>query len=54
MIKRKRNKSNLINNGIKLTVACKSGGMCIKNPKTMADVNCIGCEKNIKLGDKND
>jgi hypothetical protein len=54
MIKRKRNKSNLINNGVKLTVACKSGGMCIKNPKTMADVNCIGCEKNINFGDQKD
>lgn len=50
MIKKKRNKCNLINNGIKITVACKNGGMCIKNPKTMADVNCIGCEKNINFG----
>lgn len=50
MIKRKRNKSNLVDNGIKLIVQCNSGGLCIKNPKTMADVKCIGCEKESKLG----
>lgn len=53
VIKRKRNKCNLINNGIKFIVTCKNGGMCIKNPRTMADVICIGCEKNINLGDQN-
>jgi len=47
MIKRKRDKSNLVNNGIKLIVPCKSGGLCIKNPRTMADVICIGCEREI-------
>jgi hypothetical protein len=51
MIKKKRNKCNLINNGIKITVACKNGGMCIKNQKTITDVNCIGCEKNSNFGD---
>ena len=51
MIKRKRNKSNLVDNGIKLIVQCKSGGLCIKNPRTMADVKCIGCEKESKPGD---
>jgi hypothetical protein len=51
MIKRKRNKSNLVDNGIKLIVQCKSGGLCIKNPRTMADVKCIGCERESKLGD---
>ena len=51
MIKKKRNKCNLINNGGKITVACKNGGVCIKNPETMTNVNCTGCEKNINLGD---
>jgi hypothetical protein len=49
MIKRKRNKSNIINDGIKLIVQCKSGGLCIKNPRTMADVICEGCERNNNL-----
>jgi hypothetical protein len=53
MIKKKRNKCNLINNGIRITVACKNGGVCIKNLKTMANINCIGCEKNINLKDQN-
>jgi hypothetical protein len=51
MIKRKRNKSNLVNDGIKLIVHCKSGGLCTKNPRTMADVICEGCERNNCLGD---
>jgi tRNA splicing ligase len=54
MIKRKRNKSNLVTDGIKLTLPCKNWGLCIKNPRTMADVICTGCEKNFNLGDKND
>ncbi|MFZ2498426.1 MAG: hypothetical protein ACP5N0_12805 [Methanosarcina sp.] len=51
MIKRKRNKSNLVDDGIKLIVQCKNGGLCVKNPRTMADVKCMGCEKEIILGD---
>jgi hypothetical protein len=47
MIKRKRNKSNLVNDGIKLVVQCKYGGLCIKHPRTMADVICLGCEREI-------
>jgi hypothetical protein len=47
MIKRKRNKSNLANDGIKLIVQCKHGGLCIKNPRTMADVICKECEREI-------
>jgi len=49
MIKKKRSKSNLVSNGVKLIVHCKSGGLCIKNPRTMADVICIGCEKDSKF-----
>jgi hypothetical protein len=52
MVKRKRNKSNLVTDGIKLTVVCKNGGLCNKNPRSMADVICTGCEKNIEFGDK--
>ena len=47
MIKRKRNKSNMVNDGIKLIVQCKYGGLCIKNPRTMADVICKECEREI-------
>ncbi len=46
MIKRKRNKSNLVNER-KLIIPCKYGGLCIKHPSTMADVVCIGCEREI-------
>ncbi len=48
MIKRKRDKSNLVNDGIKLIVQCKYGGLCIKHPRTMADVICLGCEREAK------
>ncbi len=47
MIKRKRNKSNMVNDGIKLIVQCKYGGLCIKNPRTMAEVICKECEREI-------
>ena len=47
MVKKKRNKSNLINNGRTLNVECKNGGRCIKGLRTMGDMNCTGCEKNI-------
>jgi hypothetical protein len=47
MIKRKRDKSNLVNGGIELLVQCKYGGLCIKHPRTMADVICSGCEREI-------
>jgi hypothetical protein len=47
MIKRKRDKSNLVNDGIKLIVQCKYGGLCIKHPRTMADVICPGCEREV-------
>jgi hypothetical protein len=47
MVKGKRNKCNLISNGTTLTVECKNGGRCIKSLRTLADMNCIGCEKNI-------
>jgi hypothetical protein len=52
MVKRKRNKSNLVTDGIKLTVVCKNGGLCIMNPRSMADVICAGCEKNVGYGNK--
>lgn len=48
MIKRKRDKSNLVNDGIKLIVLCKYGGLCIKHPRTMADVICLECEREVK------
>jgi hypothetical protein len=48
MVKRKRDKSNLVNDRI-LIVQCKGGGLCIKNPRVMADVNCTGCEKESKF-----
>ncbi|MGB9929794.1 MAG: hypothetical protein ACPK85_15580 [Methanosarcina sp.] len=47
MVKKKRNKSNLINKGRTLNVECKNGGRCIKGLRTMGDMNCTGCEKNI-------
>jgi hypothetical protein len=47
MVKKKRDKSNLVKDGIKLIVQCKYGGLCTKHPRTMADVICEGCEKEI-------
>jgi len=54
MVKKKRNKCNLINNWETLYIECKSGGRCIKGLRTISDTNCIGCDRNINPGVKND
>jgi hypothetical protein len=47
MVKRTRNKCNLVNTVKVFAVECKNRGCCIKSLRTLADMNCIGCEKNI-------